>query len=399
MTDRPLSDPAPRFPSLRTIVFWAHLTAGVAAGAVILIMCVTGVVLTYERELVAWSDRDVRSTVVGTAPRMPLGTLLERLRASQPDVTPTAITMAAAPDAPVTVAARQGTIYVDAYSGASLGQPTTRVRRFMAEMRAWHRWLAIDGEGRPVARLITGYSNLIFLFIVVSGLFLWVPRMWTWQRVRAVVFFKSRLRGKARDFNWHNTIGLWSAVPLFIVVLCALPISFPWASAAVYRVTGDQPPRPVRGQPGKGGERNEAAAIETVVLDAAWQRAAAQEPAWRTVTFRVPDNGRAPLTFAIDRGDGGEPQLRSTLTIDRRGEVVRYETFSQQRPGARLRAITRFAHTGEILGIAGQTIAGIATAGGCVLVWTGLALALRRLRGATRRGSSEAVPDQETAAA
>jgi hypothetical protein len=39
----------------------------------------------------------------------------------------------------------------------------------------------------------------------------------------------------------------------------------------------------------------------------------------------------------------------------------------------------RFAHTGEVYGIAGQTIAGGVSGGAVVLVWTGLALALRRL--------------------
>jgi uncharacterized iron-regulated membrane protein len=38
----------------------------------------------------------------------------------------------------------------------------------------------------------------------------------------------------------------------------------------------------------------------------------------------------------------------------------------------------RFAHTGEYWGLPGQTIAGLASAVACVLVWTGLALAWRR---------------------
>ena len=96
----------------------------------------------------------------------------------------------------------------------------------MSEVRAWHRWLSIEGEARPVARAITGWSNTLFLFIVCSGFYLWFPRKWTWQRVRPVVLFSSSLRGKARDFNWHNVLGLWSCVPLFIVVLTAMPISF-----------------------------------------------------------------------------------------------------------------------------------------------------------------------------
>ncbi|MBP7778413.1 MAG: hypothetical protein KA371_14950 [Acidobacteria bacterium] len=38
----------------------------------------------------------------------------------------------------------------------------------------------------------------------------------------------------------------------------------------------------------------------------------------------------------------------------------------------------RFAHTGEYYGLTGQTIAGLVSAGGAVLVYTGLALAWRR---------------------
>jgi uncharacterized iron-regulated membrane protein len=47
---------------LRTLIFWPHLIAGVVAGVVILIMSVTGVILTYERQLIAWSNGHLQST-------------------------------------------------------------------------------------------------------------------------------------------------------------------------------------------------------------------------------------------------------------------------------------------------------------------------------------------------
>ena len=46
--------------SFRKLIFWLHLIAGVIAGAVILIMCVTGVALAFEKEIIAWAERDVR---------------------------------------------------------------------------------------------------------------------------------------------------------------------------------------------------------------------------------------------------------------------------------------------------------------------------------------------------
>ena len=108
-------------------------------------------------------------------------------------------------------------------------------------------------------------------------------------------------------------------------------------------------------------------------------RAQIQVPGWSTITMRIPSSERAPVVFALDAGDGGQPQRRSTLTLKRPdGAVVSYESFADQSLGRRLRSIARFAHTGEVLGLPGQTIAGLATGGAVFLVWTGIALALRR---------------------
>jgi uncharacterized iron-regulated membrane protein len=374
---------------LRPLFFWSHLIAGVTAGVVILIMSVTGVVLTYERQLIAWSDSQYRSVATPGANRLSLQALLEKVVADHTDLAPTAITVGAAPDAPVTVSVPQRTLYFDAYSGRLLGEGSQGVRRFMSGTRAWHRWLAVEGEGRPVARAITGWSNLIFLFIVASGFYLWFPRKWTWAQVRSVVVFNRKATGKARDFNWHNVIGVWSAIPLFLIVLSGLPISFPWANALVYRAVGEEPPAARGREGGTGGREGRAGrdsggregrvAPSLDGLNTLWSRAEQHVDGWRTINVRVPESARAPVVFAIDKGDGGQPQLRSTLTLDRAtGGVVSYEAFESQSLGRRLRSISRFAHTGEVLGLPGQTIAGLATAGGAVLMWTGLALAWRR---------------------
>jgi len=394
---------------LRTLIFWPHLVAGITAGVVILVMSVTGVLLTYERQLIAWSDSQYRSTAQA-GNRLPVETLLQTIRTEHPDITASAVTVGAAVDAPLIVAVQQRTLYFDAYSGRLLGEGSQGMRRFMSETRAWHRWLAVEGEGRPVARFITGWSNFLFLFIVVSGFYLWFPRKWSWNHVRTVLLFNRTTTAKARDFNWHNVIGVWLAIPLFVVVLSALPISFPWANALVYRAVGEEPPvqrgregGPARGREGgpagresrgarEGGAREERSAPSLEGLNGLWSRAEQQVEGWRTINVRVPESNRAPVVFAIDKGDGGQPQHRSTLTLERAtGQVVSYEAFADQSLGRRLRSISRFAHTGEVLGIPGQTIAGLATAGSVVLVWTGLALAWRRWRAWMKRRATERV--------
>lgn len=421
---------------LRTLIFWPHLVAGVAAGLVILVMSVTGAVLTYERQMIAWSDSEFRSVPPSPgAPRLPVEAILETLKREHPEIAPTAVTQASAADAPVTLAVPQRTLYLDAYSARLLGEGSQTLRRFMSGTRAWHRWLAVEGEGRPIARAVTGWSSLIFLFIIASGFYLWFPRKWKWPQIRNVVLFNGKATGKARDFNWHNVIGVWSSIPLFIVVLAGLPISFPWANALVYRLVGEEAParggregggggraaqagpregaggREARGGGREGGgirdrratgENAEAAAGAFDGLNALWSRAEQQVEGWRTINMRIPESSRAPVVFAIDKGDGGQPHLRSNLTLERAtGRVATYEAFDDQSLGRRLRSISRFAHTGEVLGIPGQTIAGLATAGGAVLVWTGIALAWRRLRAWMKRRRlerTESVSQQSSAA-
>ena len=125
-------------------------------------------------------------------------------------------------------------------------------------------------------------------------------------------------------------------------------------------------------------------------LSAAWSRAQAQVPAWRTMSVRLSADSR-PLTLTVDEGYGGQPQKRETLTIDRAtSDIAKAETFADLSAGRRARSWLRFAHTGEFYGLAGQTIAGVVSAGGVVLVYTGLALACRRFMSWIRRDRSPA---------
>jgi uncharacterized iron-regulated membrane protein len=429
--------------TIRKIIFWPHLIAGLLAAIVILVMSVTGVLLTYERQLIAWADRQFQSTIAGSNPqRAPVAIVLKNLSEAHPDAQPATVTFAKDPQKPVTIAAGQRTFFADVYTGAILGESTGTMRRAMSDLRSWHRWLAVEGEGRPLARAITGWSNFLFAFIVLSGMYLWLPKAWTWIQFRAVLLFNGRIRGKARDFNWHNVIGIWSAVPLFIVVVSAVPISFPWANAAIYTAMGEPVPagrgggggrgegprdggranaaaegrregaapnvERARAGEGAGGERSRGGASGQSLaaldgLDRLLARAEQQESDWRTIALRLPADATAPVSFAIDRGDGGQPHLRSTLTLIRAtGAIDSYETFASQTPARRLRSIMRFAHTGEVLGIIGQTIAGLVTAGSLVLVWTGVALSWRRFRAwlgrRARRPAREPIPAADSAA-
>jgi uncharacterized iron-regulated membrane protein len=375
---------------MRKAVFWIHLCAGVIAGLVILIMSLTGVLLTYQRQITAWADSVSVPHPGESASRLSIENLLQKVEVSESKM-PTAVTISS--DA-LTAASfsfgRERTLLVDPYTGMILGEGSKRARAFFQLMIDWHRWLGMNGEKRAVGKAITGAANLGFLFLVLSGMYLWWPRNWSARSLKAVMLFDRTATGKARDWNWHNVIGIWSAIPLAVVVFTAVFFSYPWATEFLYRAAGEQPPprpttngarggetNPTRGER-RGSDKTAAVSLPSGLNDS-WSKAEAHMPGWRTISLRMASSPTAPLVFTIDRGNGARPDLRGQLTLDpKTGTVEKWEGYESQSPARRIRLWVRWLHTGEAGGWIGQTVAGLASAGGAVLVWTGISLAFRR---------------------
>src|SRR5688500_9519986 len=263
--------------SFRTVLFWVHLAAGASAGIVILIMSVTGVALTYEKQMLEWADRRAASVVPGPAHLAP-EELLGTAPTAMPGKAPIGLTLRADATAPATITVDgNAALLVDPYTGAVIGEPPARIRSFFRTMTLWHRYLALEGTSRATGKAITGAANLGFLFLVVSGLYLWFPRVRNWIQFRNELWFRGGLSSKACDFNWHNTIGFWSCVPLAIIVAAVVPITYSWGNALVYRLAGESAPPPAAAAARPPESKPQAYVAEGLI--AAWAAAIADVPA------------------------------------------------------------------------------------------------------------------------
>src|SRR5690606_11063129 len=151
--------------------------------------------------------------------------------------------------------------------------------------------------------------------------------------IKTRLFFNAKATpAKARDSNWHHVFGFWSAIPLAVVVATAAVFSYPWANALVYRSFGEEPPA----RRGGGAPPAAAATAATTAspfdaspataspgkavplsYDALLGRAAAHAgPDWQTLTLTLPAPNADSVRVAVDYGDGRQPQLRGTLTLD-----------------------------------------------------------------------------------
>lgn len=426
--------------TFRRTLFWLHLIAGLVAGLSIAVMCFTGVALAFEKQLITWSEREARQLEPPSDPvaRLPIDELLARVRAAEPDAKPVSLTISSDPRTAVALSlGRDDLVFVDPFTGSVRRPASTRMRDFLHTMEEWHRFLALTGEQRATGKLINGTCNLAFFVLAVTGLYLWIPRRWSWRSIRGVAWFQRALSGKPRDFNWHNVIGLWSALVLIVLTLTAVPISFRWGNALVYRFVGEEPPAQAR--PPAGGLPvvelpAPPAGVRLLSREAQFAAVRAAFPDWEQITLRlttparsspggttVPGRRSTPadvgtataadrstnnaesgpthapgqtadegvrtpkaqsFTFVV-KTPGGWPRTATTAVALNpfTGDILQRDDFSRQSSGRRLRTWMRFLHTGEALGWAGQLVAGLASLGGCFLVYTGFALSWRRFLG------------------
>lgn len=356
--------------TVRKIVFWAHLSAGIAAGLLILNAAFTGLLIAFEGQIVEVAERGVRRVPAPTdGARLDLEALAVEAWDAVPGARLTAATVSSDPRASVSFQFGRdgGTVYVDPYAGAVLGKDSG-IGRVLHAVEDWHRWLWSREAGKPV----TGAACLVFLAMVLGGLYLWWQGR-TWRLGKG-------LSGRARDWNWHSVAGVWFAPFMLITALTGAVMSFDWANDLLFRAAGTPPPprRAAPRNPGVGEEKP----VPVFALTPLVAKASAQVSVWEAITLRFPRKEGDPATATILEPARLGPPRRSQLTLDpKTAEVLQWEPFQEQDAGREARAWARYLHTGEAFGWPGQLAAFASSCAVLLLVWTGLSLSWRRFFG------------------
>ncbi len=371
--------------TLRSVIFWTHLWIAVAAGTVIIIMSATGVALAYQKPVMTMVAARHRVAPAPGAVRLPLDSVVARTQVGPDTAHVTAITVNSDATLPLTVGmGNRRSLFVDPYTARVLGTDAT-VRGFFQGVERWHRSLAVGAGTRSKAgTAITGACNLAFLFLVLSGFYLWWPRRWSRKAFAAVLLFRRDAQGRKRDWNWHHVLGFWSAPALFLIVASGTFMSYAWPQKLVARGLG------VSTAPATGGDRaagrtaaqgsSAHTAPHRASLDSLIAHAAANS-AWQTIQLRLPQGTARTATATVAYGSTSRPDRRDQLTLDAfTAAVVSAQGYKQYDAARKIRAWMRPIHTGEAGGLLGETIAALASAAAVVLGVTGFLLALSRLR-------------------
>jgi len=364
---------------LRKLLFWTHLVVGISIGIVVFIMSATGVLLTYEAQIIDWDDS--RHSVVAKDNEQKLTTdeVLHLARQLHPKESHIYIHWVNEKGRPIPIWVGSNRYLISPYSGEIIQIGQSTLIKTMDFIKALHRWLAVEGKQQAFTKEVTAYSNLLFLFLIITGAYLWLPKRINSTSIKSHLTFRRNFKNRhAKHYNWHHVLGIWTIIPLFIIVITATVFHFHWATEILYGAYSEEPPVP----------RQKRITVDLINGQQTYEKlfSVAKQHAvdngakdWHSMWLEF---GRevGNTRFYIDLSPGNNYDMAYALYLDNdTAEVVRVKRGSDWSKGDQAWGVVRFLHTGEYFGLIGQTIAGLSSLAACFLVYTGFTLSWRRL--------------------
>ncbi len=229
---------------LRRAMFQIHLWAGIGTGLYIVVVCLTGSVLVFRRELMrTYGNRPQVS--VHSADQKPLTEEQLALAAHRayPDFAVEKVWRGRRNSTPVDIWMNRGPggsekkqHLFDPYTGADLGETRPRGVRVVDWMVSLHD----DLLGGMNGRIVNGVGAILLTLLCLTGAVIWWQGASKWARGLTVQW-----RSGWQRINWdlHSAIGFWAFVAIAGWAISGIYLVFPHPFSAV--VDYLEPPDPV----------------------------------------------------------------------------------------------------------------------------------------------------------
>jgi uncharacterized iron-regulated membrane protein len=212
---------------------WLHLWLGLATGIVVVIVSITGAILTFEEELrLAFQPyQTVQDEGKAFLPPSELATAVKA--AYHIDGVSAVIYRGRERSAVIPwYGDRKNFVvnYVNPYTGKALYSQRLD-DDFYRIMIVGHYQLWLP---RNIGKPVVAYSTLIFVLTLFSGLILWWPRRWTKATKKQSFLIRTRASLKRLNYDLHNVLGFYALIVALILGLTGMVYGMQWFSKAVY---------------------------------------------------------------------------------------------------------------------------------------------------------------------
>lgn len=351
---------------LRKTAYQLHLWLGLTSGLIVVIMAVTGCILAFEKELKHAIHPEKYFVKTVKKEKLPFSVLKLKAEQALPDSLKVS-RVEISSDSSRSYAFRSlkmndealtywGTyiyyyrVYVDPYTGKVLEVENAK-NDFFEIVMDLHRRLLL---GEKIGKTITGYSTLILMIMLFSGLVIWFPRKMNKNALKGMFFIKTSAKWKRINYDMHNVLGFYAVIPLLLIAYAALVWNFEGFDKWVKKTLNGKAKTE---QKTKSAIPTEESSKPGNILDIVGNRVekSLADKKSALITFPKTEEG----TYYAEVTYGNKQYQNEQFNFDQySGEILKHQFYNDKKigNGTALRARNYDLHMGSIFGLTGRIL-------------------------------------------
>lgn len=351
-----------------------HLWGGLVSGIVVFIVSITGCLFVFEEEIRDLTLRQYRFVTPAETAKVPLASIEAQVNKEFPGKQIEQVKVFADPSHSVIVKlvdskAKPGKGKKEAYgfnpyTGALLGKFNME-RDFMHIVEDMHKSLLLEETGKWIIKV----NVVVFLVMLLSGLYIWWPRKKNQRKFAFTINFKSKFQ--VLNYSLHNVLGFYFLLPLFLITLTGIWWAIKPVQKLTYAALGEKLHEPKKlnskFEPGK-----------KFSPDMAFNQVSTQYAGWQ----------EAHVNFAKDKKEPIKINLKYPYEVYKKsnvfefdqysGKILKAELYKDYSIADKIKHSNRDLHTGQNFGFLGKVLAFVASLFSASLPITGFLIWYQR---------------------
>jgi uncharacterized iron-regulated membrane protein len=360
--------------SFKNIILKIHLWIGLFAGTIVFIICVTGCIYTFQKEikLAIYPYYSVKNN---ENEKLPLQNLLKLYEKQSENKIVQIYDFTETDRSTILKTSYKDEFFysfINPYTGKLLKEKALSDDFFTIVLRI-HRNLLLEKE---FGRQIIGWVVIIFAISLITGIIMWVPKnkkIFKSKKVRKSKFTVKRTsKIKRMIFDLHSVLGFYSSFILIISAVTGLGWTFSWVDESLYRmvtfeIKEQEKPLVI-----------DSSTLAYSSLDIVKAKMDYNQENRHLFVYVFPEKTTQPLKIIVYPNEASYGSSDYFYASPATGKILKTDLDIDKKRGTKFRSLYYDIHTGSILGIWGKILVFIAGLIGASLPITGFILWLNK---------------------
>ena len=342
--------------SLKKLIGQLHLWLGLSSGIIVFIIAITGCLYAFQEEIQNYTE-EYRFVEKQNKSFLPPSQLEEIAKKELSDKALHAIKYNGAEKSAEAIFFHYEPtyyyiVYLNPYSGKVM-ETANMDEGFFRFILDGHYYLWLPPEiGQP----IVASATLVFLMLLLSGLYLWYPRNKNAVKQRFRFKWKKETKWKRKNYDLHNITGFYILLIALIFAITGLVWGFQWFNYSYYTILGGQKSLVYEDPISTKKEIHTNKPLDTI-----WTLMQKEYPTAKSIEVHPPENNSTAIAANANPESGTfwktDYRYFDQYTLEEKEVKHIYGKYKDATTSDKLIRMNYDIHTGSVFGLAGRIFA------------------------------------------